>query len=166
MMAITFITATKKGFSAAELQRQLGMKRYEPVFRMYHKLRKVMGQRDERYRLEDMVEYDEAFVGKATKAKVRSQLKRGRGSQKQSKVAVMAESTLLEDPESGKTDKSCRYFKMKKIKNLEAKTAQTLIKEYIDSHSVLQTDKSTTYSDLRRWYSYLFEARSENQCIP
>ena len=148
MMAITFITATKKGFSAAELQRQLGMKRYEPVFRMYHKLRKVMGQRDERYRLEDMVEYDEAFVGKSTKAKIRRQLKRGRGSQKQSKVAVMAESTPLEDPESGKTDKSCRYFKMKKIKNLEAKTAQRLIKDYIDSNAVLQTDKSTTFSDL------------------
>lgn len=148
MMAITFITATKKGFSAAELQRQLGMKRYEPVFRMYHKLRVVMGKRDDRYRLEDMVEYDEAFVGKSTNAKLRSKLKRGRGSQKQSKVAVMAESTVLEDPESGKSDKSCRYFKMKKIKNLEAKTAQALIKEYIDSNSVLQTDKSTTFSDL------------------
>jgi len=148
MMAITFITATKKGFSAAELQRQLGMKRYEPVFRMYHKLRAVMGKRDDRYRLEDMVEYDEAFVGKSTKAKVRSKLKRGRGTQKQSKVAVMAESTVLEDPESGKLDKSCRYFKMKKIKNLEAKTAQNLIKEYIDSNAVLQTDKSTTFSDL------------------
>lgn len=148
MMAITFISATKKGFSAAELQRQLGMKRYEPVFRMYHKIRVVMGKRDDRYRLEDMVEYDEAFVGKSTKAKVRSKLKRGRGTQKQSKVAVMAESTVLEDPESGKLDKSCRYFKMKRIKNLEAKTAQALIKEYIDSDSVLQTDKSTTFSDL------------------
>lgn len=148
MMAITFITATKKGFSAAELQRQLGMKRYEPVFRMYHKLRVIMGKRDDRYRLEDMVEYDEAFVGKSTKANVRSKLKRGRGTQKQSKVAVMAESTVLEGPESGKLDKSCRYFKMKKIKNLEAKTAQTLIKEYINSISVLQTDKSTTFSDL------------------
>ena len=148
MMAITYITATKKGFSAAELQRLLGMKRYEPVFRMYHKLSVVMGKRDDRYRLEDMVEYDEAFVGKSTKAQIRSKLKRGRGTQKQSKVAVMAESTVLEDPESGKLDKSCRYFKMKKIKNLEAKTAQTLIKEYIDSNSVLQTDKSTTFSDL------------------
>jgi len=148
MMAITYITATKKGFSAAELQRLLGMKRYEPVFRMYHKLRIVMGKRDDCYRLEDMVEYDEAFVGKSTKAKVRNKLKRGRGTQKQSKVAVMAESTVLEDPESGKLGKSCRYFKMKKIKNLEAKTAQTLIKEYIDSDSVLQTDKSTTFSDL------------------
>ena len=37
---------------------------------------------------------------------------------------------------------------MKKKKNLEAKTAQTLNKEYIDSDSVLQTDKSTTFSDL------------------
>jgi ribosomal protein L37E len=148
MMAITFITATKKGFSAIELQKQLGMKRYEPVFRMYHKLRAVTGQRDDRYRLEDMVEYDEAYVGKSTKAQVRSKLKRGRGTQKQSKVAVMAESTVLVDPVSGKFDKSCRYFKMKKIKNLEAKTAQALIKEYIDSNSVLQTDKSTTFSDL------------------
>ena len=148
MMTITFITATKKGFSASELQKQLGMKRYEPVFRMYHKLRAVMWQRDDRYRLEDMVEYDEAYVGKSTKAQVRSKLKRGRGTQKQSKVAVMAESTVLEDPESGKLNKSCRYFKMKKIKNLEAKTAQALIKEYIDSDSVLQTDKSTTFSDL------------------
>lgn len=148
MMAITFITATKKGFSASELQKQLGMKRYEPVFRMYHKLRAVMGQRDDRYRLEDMVEYDEAYVGKSTKAQVRGKLKRGRGTQKQSKVAVMAESTVLEDHESGKLNKSCRYFKMKKIKNLEAKTAQALIKEYIDSDSVLQTDKSTTFSDL------------------
>jgi ribosomal protein L37E len=148
MMAITFITATKKGFSAIELQKQLGMKRYEPVFRMYHKLRAVTGQRDDRYRLEDMVEYDEAYVGKSNKAQVRSKLKRGRGTQKQSKVAVMAESTVLVDPVSGKFDKSCRYFKMKKIKNLEAKTAQALIKEYIDSNSVLQTDKSTTFSDL------------------
>jgi len=148
MMAITFITATKKGFSAAELQRQLGMKRYEPVFRMYHKLRVVMGRRDDRYRLEDMVEYDEAFVGKATKPNIKTTLKRGRGSQKRAKVAIMAESTPLEDPESGKLSKSCRYFKMKKIKNLEAKTAQALIKEYIDQSSVLQTDKSTTFSDL------------------
>ena len=61
---------------------------------------------------------------------------------------MMAESTVLEDPKSGKLDKSCRYLKIKKIKNLEAKTAQTLIKENIDSKSVLQTDKSTTFSDL------------------
>jgi hypothetical protein len=31
---------------------------------------------------------------------------------------------------------------------LEAKTSQVLIKEYIDSNSLLQTDKSTTFSDM------------------
>jgi hypothetical protein len=34
------------------------------------------------------------------------------------------------------------------IKNLEPKTARVLIKEYIDSNSVLQTDRSITFSDL------------------
>ncbi|MCH7396730.1 IS1595 family transposase [Belliella sp. DSM 107340] len=147
-LAITFISVTKKGFSAAELQRQLGLKRYETVFRMYHKIRVVMGKRDNIYRLEDMVEYDEAFVGKAINNRTKGKLKRGRGSQKRSKVAVMAESTVLEDPDSGKLNKICRYFKMKKIKNLEAKTAQLLFKEFIDENTVLQTDKSTTFSDL------------------
>ncbi len=51
-----------------------------------NKLRVVIGKRDDRYRLEDMVEYDEAFVGKSTKAQVRSKLKRGRGTQKQPRL--------------------------------------------------------------------------------
>lgn len=43
MIAITFITATKKGFSAFELKKQLGMRCNESVSRMYHELRTVMG---------------------------------------------------------------------------------------------------------------------------
>lgn len=49
MKAIAYITATKKGFSAAVLRRLPIMKRYEPVFRMYHKLHVVMRKRDDRY---------------------------------------------------------------------------------------------------------------------
>ena len=43
------MTATKKGFSSKEIQKQLGLKRYEPVWAMVHKLRKAMGKRDARY---------------------------------------------------------------------------------------------------------------------
>jgi len=57
----------------------------------------------------------------------------------------MAESTVQEDPDSGKLEKSCRYFKMR---NLEAKTVQVLINEFIDKNTVLQTDRGTTFSDL------------------
>ena len=37
------LTATKKDFSSKEIQRQLGLKRYEPVWVMVHKLRKANG---------------------------------------------------------------------------------------------------------------------------
>ncbi len=37
------MTTNKKGFSTKEIQKQLGLKRYEPVWAMVHKLRKAMG---------------------------------------------------------------------------------------------------------------------------
>jgi hypothetical protein len=43
------------------MQKQLGFKRYEPVWTMMHKLRKAMGKRDGKYTLEDMIEMDEGY---------------------------------------------------------------------------------------------------------
>lgn len=147
LMAITFISATKQGFSALELQRQMGFTRYQTVFELYHKIRIIMGKRDDEYNLEDMIEYDEAYITKATSSKQKEDLNRGRGTQQKSIVAAMAESTILEDLKTGKLAKSCRYFKMKKIDNLKAKTADKLIKDLIDRDAVAQTDDSTTYSN-------------------
>lgn len=55
------LTATEKGFSSKEIQRQLGLKRYEPVWSMFYKIRKAMGNRDDRYALESMIEMDEGY---------------------------------------------------------------------------------------------------------
>jgi hypothetical protein len=55
------MSCTKKGFSAKEIQKQLRLKRYEPVWAMVHKLRKAMGNRDARYTLEGMIEMDEGY---------------------------------------------------------------------------------------------------------
>jgi len=55
------MTTTKKGFSSKEIQKQLGLKRYEPVWYMVHKLRKAMVKRDARYTLEGMIEMDEGY---------------------------------------------------------------------------------------------------------
>jgi hypothetical protein len=60
-IAIHLVTATKKTFSALELQRQLGHKRYEPIWLMMHKIRSIMGKRDSRYQLEESLEIDDAF---------------------------------------------------------------------------------------------------------
>lgn len=61
-------------------------------------------------------------------------------------MAVMAESTKLEDFRTGKLPKSCRYFKMKKIGDLKARTADKLIRDFIDKKAVIQSDDSKTYS--------------------
>jgi hypothetical protein len=45
------LTSTKKSFSAAELQRQLGHKRYQPIWELCKKLHDVMGKRDNKYQL-------------------------------------------------------------------------------------------------------------------
>jgi len=55
------MSCTKKGFSAKEIQKQLGLKRYEPVWAMVYKLRKAMGTRDASYTLERMIEFDEGY---------------------------------------------------------------------------------------------------------
>jgi len=84
------LSATKKGFSSKEIQRQLGLKRYEPVWAMVHKLRKAMGKRDDRYTLEGMIEMDEGyFTIEASESAHKSQ-KAGRGSKTKANVMIMA----------------------------------------------------------------------------
>ena len=46
---IFLMSTRKKGFSSMEMQRRLGLKRYEPIRAMVHKLRKTMGQRNDRF---------------------------------------------------------------------------------------------------------------------
>lgn len=55
------LSATKIGILSKEIQNQLGLKRYEPVWAMVHKLRKAMGDPDARYTLEGMIALDEGY---------------------------------------------------------------------------------------------------------
>ena len=99
------LTATKKSISAAELQRQLGHKRYQPIWEMMHKLRSVMGKRDDKYTLKGNIELDEGFFSTETPdAQKQEKLKAGAGSQKKSKVLVIAENT---EPDSTITTDAC-----------------------------------------------------------
>jgi hypothetical protein len=116
-LAMAFMSFTKKGLSAKELQRQLEHSRYGTIWSMMHRIRQAMGQRDRLYKLEGMVEFDEGYFSTETSKRDKQNLKRGKGSQKQANVAVMAESTYLEDIETGATSKHCRYFKMKVLES-------------------------------------------------
>lgn len=145
-MCMALMSQSKKSMSAHEMKRQLGMKRYQPVWEMMHKLREAMGQRDGRYRLGDMVEFDEAYMPVATPEG--TQLKRGRGSQRKQNVAVMAESTPLEDPETGKTGSHCRYFKLKVLDGQDAEQVNGCVSENLDRQAIVMSDSSTSYVDI------------------
>jgi len=83
------MSATKKGFSSKEIQRQLGLKRYEPVWATVHKIRDAMGQRYERYTLEGMIEADEGYFTVEPSAVKRGKQKAGRGSKSKSNVMIL-----------------------------------------------------------------------------
>lgn len=146
--AMFLLTATKKGFSSKEIQRQLGLKRYEPVWAMVHKLRKAMGNRDDRYTLEDMIEMDEGYFTVESSEVERNKGVRGRGAAGKQNVAIMAESTVLEDIETGKVERHCRYFKAKVLENHEAGQTNNAIGGSIDEKSIVFTDQSTSYVDI------------------
>ena len=142
------LTATKKGFSSKEIQKQLGLKRYEPVWAMVHKLRKAMGNRDARYTLEGMIEMDEGYFTIESSEIEKAKGGRGRGAAGKSNVAVMAESAQLEDIESGKKSSQCRYFKAKVLGSHNAGEISETIKESFDEKSIVFTDDSTSYIDI------------------
>lgn len=150
-ISIHLLTSTKKSFSAKEIQRQIGHKRYQPIWEMLHKLRIAMGKRDSKYQLTGQLELDEGFFSTITPDEEKElPLKRGRGSQKKTKVLVMAESVPVEEKltKRGKPRK-VRYLKMQVINDLEADTITSVVKEKVSNSSTLDTDDSTSYVKLK-----------------
>ena len=162
-LAMAFMTYSKKGISAAELQRQLNHSRYTTIWSLMHRIRSAMGKRDNLYDLEDMIEFDEAYFALATKASDRQKLKRDRGSQKQSNVAVMAESVTLEDPNTGKRSKQCRYFKMRVLDTHKKEEVNTLIGDNFQDTSIVFSDKSTSYVDIGDYVQVHITEKSSEQ---
>jgi DNA-directed RNA polymerase subunit RPC12/RpoP len=150
-IAIHLLTSTKKSFSALELQRQLGHKRYEPIWHLLHKVRQVMGKRDAEYSLSSFIELDEGFFSTIRKETEKQKpLKRGRGSQKKSKVLVIVESKPIEEKTTkhGKP-RSARHLKMIVIDDLKAETITPLVKDNVSKESNIDSDNSTSYVQLK-----------------
>ena len=159
--AMAFMTFSKKTISASELQRQLNHPKYDTIWRLMHKIRSAMGKRDALYRLDGAIEFDEGYFEKATSEKVK--LKRGRGSQRQMNVAVMAESTPLENIETGISSSQCRYFKMKVLHDHKAETINEVIEENFSEKSIVFSDKSSSYVDISDYVEIHITEKSDKQ---
>lgn len=148
-LAMYLMTMTKKGISATELQFHLGHKRYEPVWQLMHKLRRGMGEREKRYLLKDEVEIDEAFFKTVNDLEPGKKLKKGKGSEQNTTVLVMAESLPVKTKQKNKKAKQSRYFKMVVMPGLTQQQMNQTVQAHVDSKAKVLTDDFSSYHKLK-----------------
>lgn len=145
-MAMHLMTSTKKGFSAHEMRRQLGHNHYRPIWEMMRKIRESMGLADAKFPLKGSVAVDDAYVSTYTSSQDRRELKRGKGSQKKSKVTVMVESIPLEV--NGEPEVYMGKIKMALNTSETSEDMDEVTTKNIERESILFSDCSSGYVNL------------------
>jgi hypothetical protein len=150
LLAIHLLTSTKNSFSCAEIQRQLGHKRYQPIWELLHKLREVMQQKDSIYSMKEQAEFDVAlFSTEIPEHQKNEKLKAGVGSQRKTKVAVMAETRDSLSPKKGQKPTRVKYIKMQVVEDLKANTISVVAENSIEPNTKIITDKSTSHVEFK-----------------
>ena len=123
--AMFHMTQTKQGISALELSRRIDVS-YNTAWKLHHKLRQVMLERELQKPLEGRVEMDDAYLGGA-----RSGGKRGRGSP--GKVPFVA---AVETTSEGKA----RRVKLRRIKRFTKKAIKAVTQRIVAPGAHVVTD--------------------------
>lgn len=153
--AIHFLTTNKKSFSALSIQKELGHKRYEPIWAMLHKIRSVMGQREGEYKLQQWVELDEGFfetVQPKNNTGDGPNKNKGRGALGKSKVLVAIESnpeSAIDKEKPHNKGRKAGFLKMIVMDNLSGEGINYEVSKAIESTAIVETDGYRGYSKLK-----------------
>lgn len=159
--AAFLVASLTPGMSAVQLQRQLGLSRYETAFQILHKLRSSMAVTSGRIGLRTHVEIDETWIGGRTRGK-------GRGVHDQSLVigCVEVKQRVVTKPEAEdphdrkKPRRGGRYAGRLRLAVVPDRTAKTLC-GYVESAvdpatEMVVTDAWSGYASLAsRGYQHL-----------
>ena len=91
LYAINLVIVSKKGVSAQQVKRELGMGSYNSAWRMMHQIRSAMKNENTKQMFEAIVEIDETYVGgkpRKSNDENEQKSKRGRGTSKTPVVGV------------------------------------------------------------------------------
>lgn len=132
--ALYFMTQGKRGISAVELQRQLELSSYATAWAMLHKIREALRQRDEQYKLKDVIELDGAFFGR-------------RHTGNQTAVLVAVETKEWIDAKGRKRSKA--GFAKIMVAEETKQRAQEFVNQAIEKGSMVNTDGSPSLIDLK-----------------
>lgn len=151
-IAMHLLTSTKSAFSTSEIQRQLGLKYYRPVFEMIHKLRNVMSKAEQNTILEGEVEIDEAFF----KVEIPSDyIFKHRKDNNEISVVVMAESQecIQNKQKRYSFDKAFGKIRFKVVNSISGVSIREAARECIAHNSVLRGDGTPAHNILRNVFS-------------
>lgn len=127
-MAFHLLCASKKGMSALQLQRMLGIGSYRTALFMTHRIRLAMSDQPVKDMLQGTVEVDETYVG--GKPRYAGISKRGRGTKK---IPVLA----MVERGGNATSRS--------ITNVNGATLKSAIRQTVDKSSTIMTDEWKSY---------------------
>lgn len=133
LKAICLMAQGKRGISALELQSELKMSSYGTAWRMLHKIREAVRQRDDIYKLSNTIELDGAVFGK-------------RHTNNQNQVLVAVESKDWVDAKGHKKRKA-GFAKVIAAKETK-KEAQQFVDRAIEKGSMVNTDGSPSLMHL------------------
>lgn len=145
-VAIYFTAINKGGISAERLSKYIDVT-WKTARLMLAKIRKAMGEQDQKYLLSGLIELDEAFVGGKTTGG-----KRGRGSESKTAIWVACENDAQH--------KRAGFLKMKAVETLDAASVKAFSAEAMVPGQDLRTDGSPTLKTLEGTH------RVESQVVP
>ena len=137
--AAYLVTTHTPGFSAVQLQRQLGLDRYETAWTMLQKLRRAM-LRPERDRLSGVVEVDEAYVGGVEEG-------RSGGRRRDSSKSIVVAAVEVRGQGSGR-------IRLAVAEDLSAASLAAFVEASVAPGSVVLTDGWQGYAPLRHAYDH------------
>lgn len=129
LIGFHLLCASKKGFSALQLQRTLGLKSYKSAWHMAHRIRYAMKQPAMAALLAGTVEVDETYVG--GKPRYKNMANKGGGVWKKAAVVALVE-----------RDGNARAFPVKRVNSM---TLQKAILANVSRNARLMTDEHQAY---------------------
>lgn len=129
VQAFHAMSASKKGISALQLQRNLGLKAYPSAWHLAHRVRFAMRVMPLRAVLKGTVEVDETYIGGKSRLG-----RRGRGSERKTPVVALVE-------RGGR-------IRTRPVKRVSAKALKAAIRENVKTSAAIMTDEFPSYRGL------------------
>ncbi len=148
-MAFAILCSAKKGVSALQLQRQLGLGSYRTAWHLCHRIRHAMSKEPLAGLLKGTVEVDETYVGgKPRPEHGKPKAKRGRGTKKTPVVALVERGGRV---------------RARKVDRVNAATLKGAIRENVDRSSRIMTDEWNAYRGIRQEFDGGHQAVNHSQ---